>query len=121
MKRFHLAMLLTSVSAFSLHAATNGPSTIIAPGAKLEKLSGEFQFTEGPSHDADGNVFFTDQPNNRIMRWGTDGKLTEFMKPAGRANGMFFEPGGNLLACADEKTELWLITPDGKHTVLAKE
>jgi gluconolactonase len=96
-------------------------SDVIAPGAKLEKLSGEFKFTEGPSCDKDGNVFFTDQPNNRIMKWSVDGKLSEFLKPSGRANGMYFEPNGNLLACADEKTELWSITPDGKHTVLAKE
>jgi gluconolactonase len=124
------------MSVFSVHAATDAPSPVIAPGAKLEKLSGEFQFTEGPTHDADGNVFFTDQPNNRIMKWSVsealkpggdsmqwvaNGKLSEFMKPAGRANGMFFDRHGNLLACADEKTELWSITPDGKHTVLAKE
>ena len=70
-------------------------SSVLAPGAKLEKLSGEFQFTEGPTCDKDGNVFFTDQPNNRIMKWSVDGKLSEFMKPAGRANGMFFEPNGN--------------------------
>jgi gluconolactonase len=93
-------------------------NSIIAPGAKLEKLSGEFQFTEGPTSDKDGNVFFTDQPNNRIMKWSVDGKLSEFMKPAGRANGMYFDAKGNLLACADEKTELWSITPDGKHTIL---
>ena len=61
-------------------------SSIIATGAKLEKLSGEFKFTEGPTCDNDGNVFFTDQPNNRIMKWGVDGKLSEFLKPAGRAN-----------------------------------
>jgi gluconolactonase len=100
---------------------TNQLPDTVAPGAKLEKLSGEFKFTEGPSCDKEGNVFFTDQPNNRIMKWSVDGKLTEFLKPAGRANGMYFEPNGNLLACADEKTELWSITPDGKHTVLAKE
>jgi gluconolactonase len=94
---------------------------VIAPGGKLEKLSGEFQFTEGPTCDKDGNVFFTDQPNNRIMKWSVDGKLSEFLKPAGRANGMYFDAKGNLLACADEKTELWSITPDGKHTVLAME
>ena len=94
---------------------------IIAPGAKLEKLAGEFKFTEGPTCDKDGNVFFTDQPNNRIMKWSVDGKLSTFLQPAGRANGMYFDAKGNLLACADEKTELWSITPDGKHTVLAKE
>src|SRR5688572_7838300 len=96
-------------------------NTVIAPGAKLEKLSGEFQFTEGPTCDRDGNVFFTDQPNNRILKWSVDGKLSTFMQPAGRANGMFFDTTGNLIACADEKMELWSITPDGKHTVLAKE
>jgi gluconolactonase len=114
---FIAGILLSSSST----QAADSPSAVIAPGAKLEKLSGDFKFTEGPSCDKDGNVFFTDQPNNRIMKWSTDGKLTEFLKPAGRANGMFFEPSGNLLACADEKTELWSITPDGKHTVLAKE
>ncbi len=96
------------------------PDTI-APGAKLEKLAGEFEFTEGPTCDANGNIFFTDQPNNRIMKWTVDGKLSTFLQPAGRANGMYFDHNGNLLACADEKTELWSITPDGKHVVLAKE
>ncbi len=101
--------------------STNDVSAVAAPGATLEKLSGEFTFTEGPTSDKEGNVFFTDQPNNRIMKWSADGKLSTFLEPAGRANGMYFEPNGNLLACADEKTELWEITPDGKHTVLAKE
>ena len=103
-------------------SATSAQTTgVFAPGAKLEKLSGGFQFTEGPTRDKHGNIFFTDQPNNRIMKLGDDGKLSEFLKPAGRANGMYFDANGNLLACADEKTELWSITSDGKHTVLAKE
>ena len=100
---------------------TSQTSSVVAPGAKLEKLSGEFKFTEGPTCDREGNVFFTDQPNNRIMKWSVDGKLSTFLEPAGRANGMFFDAAGNLLACADEKTELWSIAPDGKHAVLAKE
>ena len=96
------------------------PGTV-APGAKLVKLSGEFKFTEGPTCDPHGNIFFTDQPNNRIMKWGLDGKLTTFLQPAGRANGMFFDAHGNLIACADEKAEVWSITPDGRHTVIAHE
>ena len=105
----------------SCFAEPSGTNDMIAPGAKLEKLSGEFLFAEGATCDAKGNVFFTDQPNNRIMEWSVDGKLSTFLQPAGRANGMYFDRQGNLLACADEKTELWLITPDGKHTVLARE
>jgi gluconolactonase len=111
----------SGVASISSAQPTNVSPSVIAPGAKLEKLSGEFQFTEGPTSDKEGNVFFTDQPNNRIMKWSVDGKLSTFLQPAGRANGMFFDAQGNLIACADEKTELWSITPDGKHTVLAKE
>ncbi len=95
--------------------------SVIAPGAKLEKLSGGFEFTEGPTCDAAGNVFFTDQPNDRIMKWSVDGKLSTFLQPAGRANGMFFDAKGNLIACADEKNEMWTITPEGKVTVLIKD
>ena len=94
---------------------------VIAPGAKLEKLSSEFQFTEGPTCDRQGNVFFTDQPNNRILEWSVDGKLSTFLQPCGRANGMYFDGKGNLIACADEKNELWSIAPDKSVRVLAKE
>jgi uncharacterized protein len=92
---------------------------LAAPGATLEKLADGFAFTEGSTSDREGNVYFTDQPNNRIMKWGVDGKLSTFMQPAGRANGMYFDARGNLLACADEKTELWSIARDGSHKVLA--
>jgi gluconolactonase len=93
---------------------------VIAPGATLQKLSSEFSFTEAPTCDAAGNVFFTDQNNNRIMEWSLDGKLSTFMQPSGRANGMYMDAKGNLIACADEKNELWSIAPDKKVTVLIK-
>jgi sialate O-acetylesterase len=96
-------------------------AALIAPGAKLEKLSGDFKFTEGPASDAKGNVFFTDQPNDRIMKWDADGKLSTFMQPCGRSNGLCFDAKGNLWACADEKNELWSIDADGKATVVVKD
>lgn len=83
---------------------------VVKKGALLEKLAGGFSFTEGPAPDREGNVFFTDQPNDRIMRWGTDGKLTTFMQPSGRSNGMFFDKNGFLWSCADEKNEIWKIS-----------
>jgi gluconolactonase len=94
---------------------------VIAPGATLETLAGGFAFTEGPTSDGDGNVFFTDQPNNRILKWSVDGTLSTFLQPAGRSNGLYFGAAGDLLACADEKTELWSIAADGRRTVLARE
>ena len=96
-------------------------STIIAAGAKLEKLADGFEFTEGPACDRDGNVFFTDQPNDRILKWSVEGKLSTSMQPCGRANGLSFDHEGNLWACADEKNELWRIDPKGKTTVMIKD
>ena len=94
---------------------------VVAPGATLVKLAGGFEFTEGPTCDAEGNLFFTDQPNDRILKWRVEGKLFTFLRPAGRANGMCFDPKGNLIACADEKTALWSVAPDGNVTVILSE
>lgn len=103
-----LLFALIPVTGFSQEG---GLSSILDPGSKLEKLSGEFSFTEGPAADKAGNVYFTDQPNDRIMIWSADGKLSTFMQPAGRSNGMFFDNKGNLWSCADEHNEIWIISP----------
>jgi gluconolactonase len=119
--RRHLIALATAfiLTLPQLHAAD---SAIIAPGAKLEKIAGDFVFTEGPATDKDGNVFFTDQPNDRIVKWSAaDNTCTDWLKPAGRSNGTKFDKDGNLLACADEKNEFWSISPDRKVTVLVKD
>ena len=117
-RRFLPIAWIGLVFAFSPFASAE---SVIAPGARLERLAGDFEFTEGPTCDAKGNIFFTDQPNDRIMEWSVDGKLDTFLQPAGRANGMYFAAGGTLIACADAKNELWAITPDRKVTVLVKD
>lgn len=95
---------------------------IAAPGAKLTLLADNFKFTEGPAADKQGNVFFTDQPNNRILEWSVDGKLSTFMSDSGRSNGMYFDDAGNLYACADLNNQLWEIDPASKKvTVLVKD
>src|SRR6266699_1266556 len=56
-------------------------------------------FTEGPTSDLAGNVFFTDQTNNRIIKLAVDGTLSTFRQPANYANGMVFDVQSRLLAC----------------------
>ncbi len=97
------------------------PASVIAPGEKVVLLASVFKFTEGPAADAAGNVFFTDQPNDRICIWSLDGKLTTFLQPCGRSNGLFFDKQGNLWACADMNNELWKIDPQGNVTVVVKD
>jgi len=95
--------------------------SLIAPGAKLQKISSRFSFTEGASVDRKGNIFFTDQPNDKIWKYDVNGKLSVFLDKTGRSNGTYFDHKGNLLTCADEKNELWSIDPKGKVTILLKD
>jgi gluconolactonase len=102
----------------SMAAARAGERGVVAPGATVEKLGDGYEFTEGPAADAEGNVFFTDQPNDRIIKWNTDGRLETVLQPCGRSNGLCFDADGNLWACADEKNELWCIDSEGNETVV---
>jgi gluconolactonase len=125
--------LLTLAAAFSFlslgqkvgcstsHAAIKQDTGIIADGATPKLVSRQFTFTEGPAVDRQGNVFFTDQPNNRIWKYDTGGNLSLFMDSAGRSNGMYFDKNGNLLTCADKENQLWSISPSKKITVLLND
>src|ERR1700685_2956174 len=81
-------------------------------------ISRQFGFTEGASLDKRGNVFFTDQPNDRIWEYDVHGRLSVFLDSAGRSNGMYFDHTGRLVTCADENDQLWAISPDKKVEVL---
>lgn len=113
MKAFSITtILLLSLSS----AATAG---VIAPDANVERLANVFSFAEGPTADPKGNVYFTDQPKDKIYKWTVDGKLETFLTGCERANGMYFDADGvTLIACADLHNRLVTISPDGKITVL---
>lgn len=93
----------------------------VAPGATLQKVSDQFSFTEGPAVNKKGVIYFTDQPNNRIWKYDTDGRLSIYMENCGRSNGLYFDKKGNLVACADEKNELWSIDPNNGKTVILSD
>ena len=107
-------LAVTSLSAF----AQDAPYDTLS---KPQLISKQFSFTEGASVDKKGNVFFTDQNNNKIWEYNKDGKLSVFLDSAGRSNGMYFDKKGNLVTCADEHEQLWSISPDKKIKVLLKD
>jgi len=115
-RRWHILIVLILLAATG---CSGEKVSLVAAGAKVEKLAGGFEFTEGPAVDTDGSIFFTDIPNNRIHKWSVDGKLSTFLENSGAANGLFFDKAGNLLACAGGSRKLVSISPDGKITVLA--
>ncbi len=97
-------------------------SELVADKANLTLVAADYKFTEGPAMDKNGDVYFTDQPNNRIIKWtASDNSVSVYMEDAGRANGLYFDHDGNLLACADEKFELWKIDKAKNSIVLVDE
>lgn len=85
--------------------------------AGLIKISDQFSFTEVAVNKR-GDIYFTDQPNDKIWKYDIDGNLSLFMDKTGRSNGLYFDKKGNIISCADEKNELWSIAPDKTVKVL---
>lgn len=112
---------IATTSAKPATSAIFDPSGLVSSSQHgiLDTIQKGFAFTEGPAVDKSGNVFFTDQPNDKIYRWdAATGAITTFLSNTGRSNGMAFDKDGNLIACADMHGELWKIHPDGSHEVL---
>ena len=93
---------------------------IADPGKDWELVSQGHKLTEGPAVDRDGNVFFTDIPNNRIHKIGTDGKVTVFKEDSGGTNGLMFGPDGRLYACENGRKRIVAYDKDGKQSVVAE-
>ena len=102
-------------------AESNAP--LIPPDAKLEKVWGDGEFTEGPAYGPGGRVYFSDI-GDRIMQFDpATGKTTEYRNPSGRANGLDFDPDGRLVAAEGANSggnrRVTRTEKDGKITVLA--
>jgi gluconolactonase len=104
------ALLLASSALFAQIEDKKG---ITAKGAELVKVQDGFSFTEGPAVNRMGDVFFTDQPNDKIYKWNSNSnQITLFREGAGRSNGLYFQLDGKLIAAADLNNELWEINQE---------
>src|SRR5690349_9244593 len=92
---------LVLLGAFQTAAQETAESRVVAKGAVPVKAGTGYAFTEGPAVDSKGNVYFTDQPNDRIFKWTTEGKIETYMEGAGRSNGLYLDKEGNIWSCAD--------------------
>lgn len=79
------------------------------------------KFTEGPAVNTEGELFFTDIPNNRIHKVSADGKVSVFAEETGGANGLMFGRDNRLYACANGKKQIVAYGTDGKPLVVAED
>jgi gluconolactonase len=96
-----------------------GLDTILSNNTKLEKLSGGFEFIEGPVWDKRGFLLFSDIGANTIYKWTPGGQISIFRHPAGHSNGNTLDLEGRLIT-AEHDRRLVRTENDGKLTVLAE-
>lgn len=118
MKKYFLFL---ACSALSLASFGQSAEQNLFVQDSLKLISSQFKFTEGASVDKQGNVFFTDQPNDKIWKYDINGKLSLYMDKSGRANGTYFDKKGNLILCADENNQIWSIDQNKNIKVLFSE
>ena len=94
---------------------------LIAPGATLQKLAGDVQFGEGPAADSEGNVFFSDIPASRCLKWSVDGNVSTFRTDTGNANGQCFDRNGNLIVCEGARGRLVSVDRQGQVTIIVDQ
>src|SRR5207244_3087309 len=119
--RYGLYSVLLALGLGTVAVRAGGDTELVPQGATLEKVASGCRFTEGPAADADGNLFFTDSPRNRIMVLRPDGKLDVWNADSRDANGMRFDARGRLAACCGEDGARAVVRfeKDGKRTILA--
>src|SRR3954470_15431286 len=75
------------------------PIAGIGPAGEVRKMHTGFAFTEGPAADGDGNLYFSDIPNNRIHKVDAAGRLSTVLENSQGCNGLMVDARGRLVAC----------------------
>jgi gluconolactonase len=118
-RRLHYASPLFAMIGLATGVFGADPIPEIGPVGEVKKVHGELQFTEGPTWDGKGSLYFTDIPADRIYK--TDGKKLEtFAEPAGHCNGLMIA-GSTLYACSMDGALVAFDLKSGEKTVLAGE
>ena len=104
---------------------------IVPAGARLEKVAGNFVFTEGPVWAKPGYLLFSSPNTNVIYRWSPIGRVEVFRAKSGYSgfdigkytqpgsNGLTFDPNGLLTMCQHGNRRIIRVNPHGDIAVLA--
>lgn len=112
-----LALCVSGIAIVASSAQEETPSakSVIAVGARMQRVATDFTFTEGPAWSPAGYLLFSDTRGNRVSRWSMETGVTTFLEPSGRANGLMFDAAGQLVACQGGERRLVRIDPETKE------
>jgi len=94
---------------------------ILISGEEWTLVADGYRFTEGPTANLQGEVFFNDIPNSKTYKIGLDGKVSLFLADSKRANGQAFGPDGQLYAVPTSSSQVLAYDAEGKAAVIAEE
>jgi gluconolactonase len=93
----HRSAILFCLVACHASAAEKIPG--IGPAGEVKKVHGNFQFTEGPAADREGNLYFSDVAGNKLYKVDAGGQLATLLDPSNNTNGLMVNAAGNVVAC----------------------
>ncbi len=92
MTRRHRQVLATTITLIG--------AVVPAPAAAQPAvIATAVAFTEGPTVDRDGTVYFSEMVSQRILKLSPSGVLSTFREHSNNANGLLIDPQGRLIAC----------------------
>lgn len=92
---------------------------ILIPGENWQLVGEGYKFTEGPSVNAQGEVFFNDVGDNKTYKLDADGKPVVFLADSKQGDGQRFGPDGRLYAVAGQTSQIIAYDAQGQPTVIA--
>lgn len=93
---------------------------ILIPGEDWKLVGDGYAFTEGPTADAKGVVYYNDIPGSTTYRIGDDGKPVAVNTKSNRANGMGYGPDGRRYVVEAVTEKVVSIGPDGDSKTVAE-
>jgi gluconolactonase len=89
-------------------------AALVSPSARATRLWTGGEWVEGPVQLPEGDVLFSDIPNDRVMRWAVaSGEVSVDLQPAGFANGHTLDAEGRLIRCEHGRRRVSRVEPDG--------
>ena len=86
---------------------SEAPSLFRDSPVLFERVATGYGFTEGPAPDPQGDIYFSDIRNARILRFDVAKKAARVVREdSGKANGLLFDSRGRLHACEGGRRRL---------------
>ena len=105
-----------------LHAQDMALNQVLIPDENWEQVASGYKFTEGPAVDAQGHVYFTDIPNNKIHKLDVATlKVNVFVEQSYATNGLMFGPDGLLYGCQNGQKKIVAYDAQGQAKTIAAD